>query len=185
MILTFCGCNLNLLILVYLYVLIIKKRTLKKSLRHPCDYKRYRIIQGVLQFTDRKSHIYLIINRIFTCYRLDIKTYKYGPCLNNTNRPKSGLTGALYIIYVRLIRLMGIKYQNGRLWGYSDTYDKWYNLCLFNIGNLEGVIKDLKWLEQGDKAHIKCFFIYNELVFLGWVWIVLLCQLIYIYLYKL
>ena len=123
------------------------------------------------------------MNRLFTCYSFDVKTYKYGLCLNNSNKPKSGLTGTIYIIYATFgIEIMRSKYRK-ILWGYSDKYDKWYNLSLFNIKNLEGVIKNLKWLEHGDKAHVKCIFLYNESVFLRWVWIVLLFQLLLIYLW--
>ena len=126
--------------------------------------------------------MYLIINRIFTCIALGIDTYKYGPCLNNSSIPKSGLIGILYIIQITFIELWGFtQKKKSKLWGYSKTYNKWYDLCLFNIRNLEGVIKNLKWLEQGDKTHIKCFFLYNESVFLRWLWFVLLSQTLLIY----
>jgi len=130
--------------------------------------------------------MYLIINRLFTCYSFDIKKYKYGPCLNKSNKPKSGLIGIVYIIYATfgIEKLIRSKYRKV-LWGFSGYNNKWYNLSLFNIGNLEGVVKNLKWLEQGDKAHIKCLFLYNELVFLSWIWVILLYQLVLIYLYKL
>ena len=45
-----------------------------------------------------------------------------------------------------------------------------------NTGNFEAYVYRLKWLEQGDKSHLKCIFLYNETVFLCWVWFILLFQ---------
>jgi len=154
--LTFCRCHLDLLIFICIYILIIKKRTLKKNLRHPCDYIRHRIGTGCLQFVNRKSFIYLLTNRIYTCLCLGINTYKYG------SKKRVGLyIGTLYVIYAAIVGKEGFNKSEREIWGFSDTYNKWYNLSLFNIRNLRDYVNKLKWLEQGDKAHIKCIFYFD------------------------
>jgi len=102
---------------------------------------------------------------------LGINTYKYG------SKKRVGLyIGTLYVIYAAIVGKEGFNKSEREIWGFSDTYNKWYNLSLFNIRNLRDYVNKLKWLEQGDKAHIKCIFYYNESVLLGWVWFILLCQ---------
>jgi len=101
-------------------------------LRHPCDYKRYHIYMGCIQFVKRKGIVYLLINRVYTIYWLGIN-------INSYNQ-----------------------------YGFNRYHE--------NVGNFEAYVTRLKWLNQGDKAHIKCIFFYNELVFLCWVWYVLLLQ---------
>lgn len=60
-----------------------------------------------------------------------------------------------------------------KIWFYKEDY-----LCEKQIiGNFEAYIHSLKWLIQGDKAHFKCIFIYNESTLLCWLWFVLLYQI--------
>jgi len=138
-------------------------------LRHPCDYKRYRIYIGCIEFVHRKSIAYIISNRVYTVYLMSLNI-------------ESEFRGERY----RVIRYIYIKIKSwinlDGFWltKYTDRivciitqklcYDTYLYNELKNTGKLEAYIYSLKWLEHGDKAHFKCIILYNETVLLCWLW---------------